>query len=66
MKAKAGNGGAALSVLPFGNGLWHTPSLTAHGHRPIQGWLGAKADPGTLTARQRGQAGASTPLHAFI
>lgn len=53
-------------MLPFRNGLWHKPSLTAHRHHLIQGWLGAEADPGMLTARQRGQARASKPLPAFI
>lgn len=38
VKAKEGNGRLALSMLPFGNRLQHTPPLPAHGHHLIQGW----------------------------
>lgn len=66
VKAKEGNDREALSVLPFGNGLRHTRSLPAHGHYLIQGWCGAKADPGIPTAQQCGQAGDSEPLPVLL
>lgn len=37
LKTKAGNGRAALSVLPLGNWLRHAPSVTAHGNHLPQG-----------------------------
>lgn len=65
LKTKAGNGRAALFMLPLGNRLRHAPSVTAHGNRLIWGWSAAKADLGTAPARHRGQAKGCTPLPAL-
>lgn len=62
LKTKAGNGRAALSMLPLGNRLRHAPSVTAHGNHLIHSCYWPKL---TWGPHQQGPARGCTPLPAL-